>query len=112
MNEPIQDIGSALRAKKKRLGEELVSQGIITDDQVTIALREQKISGKPLGEALVALGFASEAVLRDALADMLGKESVDLSSAIPDEEAIKVIPKEIASKFNIIPLSTAKNRIV
>ena len=108
MNEPIQDIGSALRAKKKRLGEELVSKGIITDDQVTIALREQKISGKPLGEALVALGFVTEAILRDALAEMLGKESVDLSKAVPDEEAIKIIPKDIASKFHIIPLSYSK----
>ena len=109
MNEPIQNIGSALRAKKKRLGEELVAKGLITDDQVTIALREQKASGKPLGEALVALGFVSEGILRDALAEMLGKESVDLAFAVPDEEAIKVIPKDIASKFNIIPLSYSKD---
>lgn len=108
MSEPIQDIGSALRAKKKRLGEELVSKGLITDDQVTIALREQKTSGKPLGEALVTLGFVTEAILRDALAEMLGKESVDLSRSIPDAEAIKVISKEIASKYNIIPLSFNK----
>ncbi|MDH5473439.1 MAG: GspE/PulE family protein [Gammaproteobacteria bacterium] len=108
MSEVIQDIGSALRAKKKRLGEELVAKGLITDDQVTIALREQKASGKPLGESLVALGFVTEAILRDALAEMLGKESVDLSNAIPDAEAIKVISKELASKFNIIPLSYSK----
>ncbi len=107
--ENIQDIGSALRAKKKRLGEELVSQGLITNDQVNIALIEQKKTGKPLGEALVALGFITEGVLRDALGVMLGKESVDLASAIPDSEAIKLVPKDLALRFNIVPLSFDKD---
>lgn len=40
--ESISDLGSALRAKKKRLGEELIAQGLITNDQVSIALKEQK----------------------------------------------------------------------
>ncbi|MDH5764578.1 MAG: ATPase, T2SS/T4P/T4SS family [Gammaproteobacteria bacterium] len=109
MNETVKDIGSALRARKKRLGEELVAKGLITDDQVNIALREQRESSMPLGEALVALGFISEPVLRDALADILGKESVDLSKTVPDEEAIRLIPKDIASKFNIVPISYIKN---
>ncbi|HEY9050682.1 MAG TPA: ATPase, T2SS/T4P/T4SS family [Gammaproteobacteria bacterium] len=106
--ENIQDIGSALRAKKKRLGEELVSQGLITNDQVNIALIEQKKTGKPLGEALVALGFITEGVLRDALGAMLGKESVDLANAVPDAEAIKLVPKDLALRFNIVPLSYDK----
>lgn len=102
--ERIQDIGSALRAKKKRLGEELVSQGLVTDDQVRIALKEQKKSGKPLGEALVSLGFVTEAILRDSLGEMLGKESIDLSNVVPDDAAIKVIPKDISLRFNIVPI--------
>lgn len=104
MSEPIQDIGSALRAKKKRLGEELIEKGLVTDDQVNIALIEQKKSGKPLGAALVSLGFVTEGILRDALGEMLGKESVDLASAIPDEKAIELLPKEVALRFNVIPL--------
>lgn len=105
MADVIQDIGSALRAKKKRLGEELISKGLVTDDQVKIALIEQKKSGKPLGAALVSLGFVTEGILRDALGEMLGRESVDLVSAIPDEKAIELFPKEVALRFNVIPLN-------
>jgi type II secretory ATPase GspE/PulE/Tfp pilus assembly ATPase PilB-like protein len=104
-NQPIQDIGSALRAKKKRLGEELVYRGLITDDQVNIALKEQKRMDKPLGEALIALGFISESKMRDALAEMLDRESIDLTTAVPDIEAIKLIPKDTAIRFNLVPIS-------
>ncbi len=104
-SETIADIGAALRAKKKRLGEELIHQGIITEDQVSIALKEQKKIGKPLGEALVSLGFVTEAVLRDALGEMLGKESIDLSSVVPDNEALELIPKDLSIRFNIIPVN-------
>jgi len=101
----ITDIGAALRAQKKRLGEELIQQGLITEDQVNIALKEQKKTSKPLGEALVSLGFVSEAVLRDALGEMLGKDSIDLKNVVPDKEALKLIPKDLSARFNIIPVS-------
>lgn len=104
-NDTIADLGSALRAKKKRLGEELIAQGLITEDQVSIALKEQKKSSKPLGEALVSLGFVTEAILRDALSEMLGRESIDLSNVVPDNEALQLIPKDISVRFNIIPIS-------
>jgi len=102
---PITDIGAALRVKKKRLGEELVQQGLITKDQVRIALKEQKKTAKPLGEALVFLGFLSEGVLRDALGKMLGRESIDISKVIPDTDALSIIPKEVSTRFNIVPIS-------
>lgn len=105
MAEQIQDIHAALRARKKRLGEELVEKGLITPDQVDIALIEQKKTGKPLGESLIALGFVTEAIMRDALGEMLGKESVDLSHAVPDEDALKLIPKDIAVRHTVLPLS-------
>lgn len=104
----VQDIGSALKAKKKRLGEELVSRGLITDDQVEIALKEQKKSARPLGEALIALGFVTEAQMRDALAEMLDRQSIDLTSAVPDVDAIKLISKEYALRFNVVPISYNK----
>lgn len=103
--ENISDLGSALRANKKRLGEELVAQGLITKDQANIALKEQKKTSQPLGEALVSLGFLTEGVLRDALGEMLGRESIDLSNVVPDTDALKLVPKEMSLRFNIIPLS-------
>jgi len=103
--ESITDIGAAPHAQKKRLGEELIQQGLITKDQVSIALKEQKKTAKPLGEALVSLGFVSEGVLRDALGKMLGRESIDLSKVVPDSDALSLIPKDISTRFNIIPIS-------
>lgn len=107
--ESISDIGAALRAKKKRLGEELVHQGLITEDQVNIALKEQKKINKPLGEALIHLGFVTESDLRDALSEMLGRESIDLSNIVPDNDALMLIPKDISIRFNIIPVSFDNN---
>ncbi|VAW54714.1 Type II secretion system protein E, partial [hydrothermal vent metagenome] len=105
ISESITDIGAALRAKKKRLGEELIYQGLITEDQVNIALKEQKKINKPLGEALIHLGFVTETVLRDALSKMLGRESIDLRNIVPDNEALSLIPKELSIRFNIIPIN-------
>jgi len=101
----INNIGAALRMKKKRLGEALVQQGIITKDQLSIALKEQKKTAKPLGEALVSLGFVSEGDLRDALGEMLGRKSIDISKVVPDTDALNLIPKEVSARFNIIPIS-------
>ncbi len=106
----VSDMGSALRAKKKRLGEELISKGLITSDQVDIALKEQKKSGRPLGESLVSLGFVTEAILRDALSEMLDKESIDLSNVVPDKEALDLIPKDLSVRFNIIPVSLDREK--
>ena len=105
VTETIADLGSALKARKKRLGEELIAQGLITNDQVNIALKEQKKTGKPLGEALVSLGFVTEGVLRDALGEMLGRESISLTNVVPDKEALNLIPKDLSVRFNIIPVS-------
>ena len=54
------------RRKKLRMGETLVTQGLITLDQLRIGLKEQKATGLPIGRQLVSLGFITEAVLRDS----------------------------------------------
>ena len=91
--------------KRKLLGQILVEQGVITRDQLRIALTEQKRSNIQIGKIIVSLGFVSEAVMRDVLGEVLGQESVELDSAVPDYEALKLIPKEMARKFTIIPVS-------
>jgi len=93
------------RRKKKRLGDQLIDKGLVTKDQVEIAITEQKKLGKALGQVFVELGFVTEAVMRDALGEALGKESIDLSQAVPDKEALALISKKIASRYNILPVS-------
>jgi hypothetical protein len=57
------------------LGQILISKGILSDDQLRIALLEQMKSNQPIGKLLVSLGFVSEATLRDALSESLGNRA-------------------------------------
>ncbi|NCF37936.1 MAG: secretion system protein E, partial [Gammaproteobacteria bacterium] len=91
--------------KPKRLGEILIDEGVITTDQLEIALTEQKKIHEPLGKLLVNLGFATEAIMRSALGEALEQESVDLSRVVPDPDAIKMINSDTARKHKIIPLN-------
>ncbi len=91
--------------KKTRLGEELVAAGLATQDQIDIGLTEQKKSGKMLGEVLVELGFVSESVMRDVLSKVLGLSSVDLNNVVPDQEALKLISKEMAERHTVVPVT-------
>ena len=70
----------AERRRKPRLGELMIQQGLISQDQLRIALTEQEGSRLPLGRQLVLLGFVTETVVRDVVADTIGYESIDLSN--------------------------------
>ena len=90
---------------KEKLGQQLLKKGLISIDQLDIALTEQKKNGRLLGEVLVGLGFVSESVMRDALSQVLGIASVDLASVVPDKNALDMIEKEIAERYTIVPVS-------
>ena len=89
----------------KRLGEQLVEKGLATIDQVDIALTEQKKNGRLIGEVLVSLGFISESIMRDMLGQALGISSIDLDSVVPDSTALDLIPKEVAERYVVVPIS-------
>jgi type IV pilus assembly protein PilB len=91
--------------KLSRLGEVLIDKGVITKDQLEIALTEQKQVYEPLGKLLVGLGFATEATMRSSLGDVLEQNSVDLSGVVPDPDAIKMITSDTARKHKVIPLN-------
>jgi len=81
--------------KQGRLGEILFQKGVITPDQIEIALLEQKRSGEHLGTILVRLGFATEAIIRDVIGGVIGQESVDLNMAVADGEAVAMVPRDM-----------------
>jgi type IV pilus assembly protein PilB len=89
----------------QQLGQILVGKGVISDDQLRIALQEQGKTHQPLGRLLVRLGFLSEATIRDVLSENLGQESVDLASIIVDPKALSLIPKDVARRYQLLPLS-------
>ena len=88
----------------RQLGQVLIAKGILSEDQLRIALLEQMKSNRPVGKLLVSLGFVSEATLRDALSESLGKRSIDLSNAIIDPSALTLIPRELAKRHHLLPL--------
>jgi len=92
----------------KRLGEVLIDKGMITEDQLRIALQEQKAIGKRIGAVLIQLGFVTDSIIRDALSENTGIESVDVTNAVVDAEALKLVPQELARRFKILPLSFDK----
>ncbi len=93
-----------------RIGELLVQKGVVSHDQVNIALTEQKKEKEHLGKILVRLGFATEGVILDVLGGALGQQSVDLAHVVVDSEAIRLIPKDIARRHRILPLTYELNR--
>lgn len=93
------------------LGQLLIAQGILSEDQLRIALLEQMKSNQPVGKLLVSLGFVSEATLRDALSESLGKQSIDLSNAIIDPAALKLVPREMAKRHRVLPLDYDHNNL-
>ncbi len=89
---------------RRPIGQILIAQGVISEDQLRIALLEQMKSNRPLGKLLVSLGFVSEATLRDALGESLGQLSVDLSHVTVDAAALQLVPKELAKRQCVLPL--------
>ncbi|MFT4581329.1 MAG: type IV pilus assembly protein PilB [Gammaproteobacteria bacterium] len=93
-----------------RIGELLVQKGVVSPDQVRIGLIEQKKNKDHLGKILVRLGFATEAIILDVLGGALGQQKADLSKVVVDSEAIRLIPKDMARRFHILPLTFETNR--
>ena len=100
---------SALR-QSLRIGELLVDKGVVSPDQIRIALTEQKKRREHLGKILVRLGFATEAIIRDILGGAFGQDSADLSNVVVDSEAIRFIPKDMARRYRVLPLTYDANR--
>lgn len=86
------------------LGQILISEGILSEDQLRIALLEQMKQNQPIGKLLVSLGFVTEATLRQALSESLGKQSIDLTHAVIDPQALKLVPRDLAKRYHLLPL--------
>ena len=92
-------------APRRPIGQILIAQGVISEDQLRIALLEQMKSNQPVGKLLVSLGFVSEATLRDALGESLGHKSVDLAKSIIDPDALRMVPRDLAKRHLFLALS-------
>jgi general secretion pathway protein E/type IV pilus assembly protein PilB len=94
-----------LEPAKMLMGDKLVSMGLITPDQLNVALQEKKISGKMIGEILVDLGFIDADTLSDFLAQSSGVDIFDPQKTLIDGEALGLIEKDVALRHHVLPFS-------
>lgn len=91
--------------KTVRLGERLINMGLISKDQLQIALQEQKISKKLIGTILVEMGFITESALGELLAESSGAQLFDPRKTMLDASLIKLVPKDVAMRNKMIPVT-------
>ena len=90
-----------------RLGELLVRNQLISDNQLANAIAEQKKEGIRLGAALVKLGYVQEHDLASFLSKHYGVPSIDLAEFDIDPAVIALIPEEVAQKYQLVPINRA-----
>jgi len=95
-----------------RIGELLLRERLITPDQLKKAIDEQKKSGGRLGFNLTKLGYITEKDLTAFLSRQYGIPTIDLSSQEVDHEIVKLIPEDVAQKYQVIPVSRTGSTLV
>ncbi len=93
------------------LGQLLLWNNIITQEQLEEALKEQKKTNKKLGSILIEKGFVKEDVLNEFLSKQYGVESINLSKVTIQKEAIEKIPAQLAKKYTLIPIAIKDNKL-
>jgi type IV pilus assembly protein PilB len=96
---------------RKRLGELLCERAYLDEAALNVALAEQKTKHRQLGQILIELGYITPAQLCEALSVQAGIEKVDLSSVSIGGEIIGLVPADLVSKYNILPLRRENGRL-
>lgn len=89
---------------KKRLGEILIDENVITEDVLNKALALQKDTGEKLGEILVSKGFTTDEQIVNAIKRQMGIPLINLDSLNVRQDVIDILPASIAKKHEVIPI--------
>jgi len=95
-----------------RLGELLVRNKLIDESQLAKALAEQKTQGGRLGASLIKLGFLKEDELSAFLSRQYGVPSINLAEFEIDPGVIRLVPPDVAQKYQIIPINRAGSTLI
>lgn len=94
---------------RKKLGEILVAQKVITEDILRQALSDQKVTHQRLGEILIERGWVRAEEINKALAHQMEIETVSLSDYVIDPKILSMITEEEARKYKLMPLFKTGN---
>ncbi len=97
---------------RKKLGEILVSQGVINRSQAEQAIKIAQGSGKRLGDALIEAGFCKDTDVAKALATQFGLDFIDLTSpGVADKIDMSLIPEDLIRKHKVLPLEKSGKKL-
>ncbi len=102
---------TSILAKKMRLGDALISEGLINEEQLQQALALQKKSGKRLGAVLVEMHLVTEQDIVQILSKQLRIPFIDLSNYLIDPVIAKLVPEHIAKRHMLIPINKVGNKL-
>jgi len=97
---------------RKRLGELLVEAGMITEEQLREALREQKERNMRLGDVLISRGYITEQQRIEVLEYQLGIPHVQLFRQKIDPQAVHMIPRKFAEQHRVLPIRAEGSQLL
>jgi len=95
---------SVIKKAPKRIGDVLIEEGYITQQQLGQALSDGKATGAPLGASLIKLGYIDEIKLGKALAKLHGLKYVDTSTIELLPEVMRLIPQDFIKRHMVVPV--------
>jgi type IV pilus assembly protein PilB len=96
----------------KQLGDILLEGGLVTHDQLAVAVDEQNRLGRSLGRVLVEQGVLTESQLVASLAAQIGMRFVDLSDIQIDGSALGRVPGHVARRHTAIPIGYEEGKLL
>ncbi len=97
------------RMTRKRLGEILLEEGVLNDEQLGVALGEQRKSGQLLGHVLVDLGYATEYDIAKAIVAQFAWPYIPVNSYHIKDEVVELVPEDVCRQYHIVPLEKMEN---
>ena len=100
-----------MRVQRKRMGDMLLAEHVVTEEQIDEALAAAKRDGVKLGEKLVQLGYVTEDNIAQVLSNQLHIERVQLGQVYVDESFVKLVQGDLLRKYSMIPVCYDKERM-
>jgi twitching motility protein PilT len=98
--------------QKKRLGEILIAKGLLSEVQLTNALKKANQSGCRIGSSLIMLGYVTEEQILETLSKELHVPAIDISDRVISVDTQKAFPYEFVKKHRVIPIKMADRQFV
>jgi len=96
---------------RRKLGEILYKSGLVEKQALVDAIKASQKNGKRLGETLVELGLVTEDNVSKAIAHQFGLDYIDLDKQSIPQNILNLIPREVVTKYGVIPLSSENGRL-